>query len=67
VGVSGRQPSYFRERNNAAWLQRREGYQLAFKLAMEVFSLSKSFPEDERYSLTSQIRHSSCSVAAKDS
>jgi four helix bundle protein len=39
-------------------------YQLAFKLAMEVFTQSKSFPQDERYSLTSQIRRSSRSVAA---
>ena len=29
-------------------------YQLAYKLAMEVFTQSKSFPQDERYSLTSQ-------------
>jgi len=39
-------------------------YQLAYRLAMEVFRLSRSFPEDERYSLTSQIRRSSRSVAA---
>ncbi len=39
-------------------------YDLAFKLAMEIFRLSKSFPEEERYSLTSQIRRSSRSVAA---
>ena len=39
-------------------------YQLAYKLAMEIFSESKSFPENERYSLTSQIRRSSRSVAA---
>src|SRR5437764_1800585 len=39
-------------------------YQLAYKLAMEVFNLSKSFPRDERYSLTDQIRRSSRSVAA---
>jgi four helix bundle protein len=39
-------------------------YQLAYKLAMEVFTQSKSFPQDERYSLTSQIRGSSRSVAA---
>jgi four helix bundle protein len=39
-------------------------YQLAFKLAMEVFTQSKSFPQDERYALTSQIRRSSRSVAA---
>jgi four helix bundle protein len=39
-------------------------YQLAYKLAMEIFRQSKSFPQDERYSLTSQIRRSSRSVAA---
>ena len=39
-------------------------YQLAFKLAMDIFKLSKSFSEEERYSLTSQIRRSSRSVAA---
>ena len=39
-------------------------YQLAYKLAMEVFRASRTFPEDERYSLTSQIRRSSRSVAA---
>jgi len=31
-------------------------YQLAYKLAMEIFHLSKSFPRDEIYSLTDQIR-----------
>ncbi len=39
-------------------------YQLAYKLAMEVFSETKTFPHDERFSLTSQIRRSSRSVAA---
>src|SRR5947209_20481788 len=39
-------------------------YQLAYKLAMEIFNLSKVFPKDERYSLTDQIRRSSRSVAA---
>jgi len=39
-------------------------YQLALKLAMEIFHLSKSFPLDERFSLTDQIRRSSRSVAA---
>jgi four helix bundle protein len=38
--------------------------QLAFKLAMEIFNLSKEFPKEERYSLTDQIRRSSSSVAA---
>ena len=39
-------------------------YQLAYKLAMEIFNLSQQFPTDERYSLTDQIRRSSRSVAA---
>jgi four helix bundle protein len=39
-------------------------YQMAFRLAMEVFNLTKTFPQDERFSLTSQIRRSSRSVAA---
>src|SRR5205085_9837423 len=39
-------------------------YQLAYKLAMEIFRASKVFPQDERYSLTDQIRRSSRSVAA---
>jgi four helix bundle protein len=41
-----------------------EVYKLAFKCAMEIFELSKSFPKDEKYSLTDQIRRSSRSVAA---
>src|SRR5467141_353620 len=39
-------------------------YQLAFKLAMEIFHLSKGFPKEEKYSLTDQIRRASRSVAA---
>jgi len=39
-------------------------YQLSFSLAMEIFELSKTFPETERYALTSQIRNSSRSVCA---
>ena len=37
-------------------------YQRAYKLAMEIFALTKSFPDEERYALTSQIRRSSRSV-----
>ena len=39
-------------------------YQLAYTLAMEVFRLSRTFPREELYSLTDQIRRSSRSVAA---
>jgi four helix bundle protein len=38
-------------------------YQLAYKLAMEIFNESKTFSIEERYSLTDQIRRSSRSVA----
>lgn len=41
-----------------------EVYQVAFRVSMEIFRLSKSFPKDEMFSLTSQIRRSSRSVSA---
>ncbi len=39
-------------------------YQKAFKLAMDIFKLSKTFPKDEKYGLTIQIRKSSRSVCS---
>jgi four helix bundle protein len=39
-------------------------YQLVYGLAMRIFNETKTFPQDERYSMTSQIRRSSRSVAA---
>ncbi|MEM7530584.1 MAG: four helix bundle protein [Chloroflexota bacterium] len=39
-------------------------YNKALDVAMEVFEVSKSFPKEERYSLTDQIRRSSRSVCA---
>ncbi len=39
-------------------------YQKAYHLAMEVFTLSKLWPAEERFSLTDQIRRSSRSVCA---
>jgi four helix bundle protein len=39
-------------------------FQLSYSLAMEIFHLSKTFPREEVYSLTDQIRRSSRSVAA---
>lgn len=39
-------------------------YQMAYRLAMEIFEESKKFPKDERYSLIDQLRRSSRSVAA---
>jgi four helix bundle protein len=37
-------------------------YQKAYKLAMRIFQLTKRFPIEERFALTSQIRRSSRSV-----
>ena len=37
-------------------------YKKAFELAMEIFEISKTFPKEETYSLTDQIRRSSRSV-----
>lgn len=39
-------------------------YQMAFEVAMNIFHESRSFPIEERYSLTDQIRRSSRSVCA---
>jgi four helix bundle protein len=39
-------------------------YQAAFSVAMDIYKLSKSFPSEEKFSLTDQIRRSSRSVCA---
>jgi len=39
-------------------------YQKAYTLAMDIFEVSKSFPKEEKYSLTDQVRRSSRSVCA---
>ncbi len=39
-------------------------YQKAYRLAMGIFRISKSWPTEEKYSLTDQIRRSSRSVCA---
>jgi four helix bundle protein len=39
-----------------------EVYKTAYGLAMEIFELSKVFPAEEKFALTSQIRRSSRSV-----
>jgi four helix bundle protein len=41
-----------------------EVYRSLFDAAMEIFRISKSFPKEETYSLTDQIRRSSRSVCA---
>jgi four helix bundle protein len=37
-------------------------YKLAYEFAMEVFEITKKFPVEEKYALTSQIRRSSRSI-----
>jgi four helix bundle protein len=39
-------------------------YRIAFDAAMEIYTISKGFPSEEKYSLTDQIRRSSRSVCA---
>jgi four helix bundle protein len=39
-------------------------YQMSYESALEIFEISKSFPKEEKYSLTDQIRRSSRSVCA---
>ena len=39
-------------------------YQKAYKLAMMILEFTKSFPKEEKYSLTDQIRRSSRSVTS---
>ncbi|PHN02074.1 four helix bundle protein [Flavilitoribacter nigricans] len=41
-----------------------EVYQMAFKMAMNIFTITKSFPKEETYSMTDQLRRSSRSVCA---
>jgi four helix bundle protein len=41
-----------------------EVFQESFKAAVAIFEATKSFPKEERYSLTDQIRRSSRSVCA---
>lgn len=38
-------------------------YQVSYRLAMEIFEISNTFPKEEKYSLTDQIRRASRSVS----
>ena len=40
-------------------------YKLSRDLAKDIFQISKSFPKEETYSLTDQIRRSSRSIGAQ--
>lgn len=60
VRVPGRQPSGTAVKD----FHEQRVYQMAFEAAMEIYSLSKKWPPEERYSLTDQIRRASRSVCA---
>lgn len=51
--------------NYAEFFTDLEVYQLARQLSKQIFELSKSFPKEERYALTDQIRRSSRSIGAQ--
>jgi four helix bundle protein len=42
-----------------------EVYKLSRQLSQEIFEITKSFPKEETYSLTDQIRRSSRSIGAQ--
>ncbi|MBI9067293.1 MAG: four helix bundle protein [Salinivirgaceae bacterium] len=42
-----------------------EVYKVSRELALEIFIITKSFPKEEKYSLTDQIRRSSRSIGAQ--
>ena len=42
-----------------------EVYKISRMLAKDIFEISKSFPKEERYSLTDQVRRSSRSIGAQ--
>jgi len=39
-------------------------YNLSYEVAMEIFEMTRNFPKEEQYSLTSQMIQSSRSVSA---
>ena len=39
-------------------------YKIAYQLAMTIFDITKSFPKEETYALTDQIRRSSRAVCS---
>jgi hypothetical protein len=59
TGVSGQSTEEIMQIESAKDL---DVYKLANEFAMEIFEITKRFPSEERYALTSQIRRSSRSV-----
>ena len=51
-----------RQRKKIGSVRELKVYRVAFQAAMEVFEISKSFPKEETYSLTDQVRRASRAV-----
>ncbi|MBN2775334.1 MAG: four helix bundle protein [Prolixibacteraceae bacterium] len=51
--------------NHAASFKDLKTYRLSREISKEIYTITKSFPQDERFSLTDQIRRSSRSVGAQ--
>lgn len=62
--LSGRVSMSERNKNYVASVRGLNVYKKAFDAAMEIYCISKKFPQHEKYSLTDQIRRSSRSVCA---
>lgn len=65
--IGGQKKPYLRCRSEALPMQINSAkdlkvYQVAYELAMRVFEITKRFPPEERFALTSQMRRSSRSV-----
>ncbi len=52
------------EKNSYGGYRDLKTYQLAYQLALEIHEITKSFPKEEKYSLTDQMRRASRSVPA---
>jgi four helix bundle protein len=59
------QSQYYMELEYARSFRDLFAYRRAFLAAKRIFEFSKSFPEEEKYALTSQIRRSSRSIGAQ--
>ena len=53
-----------KQNNFARHVRELKLYQSAFNSAMEIFKITRTFPKEEKYSMTDQIRRSSRSVCS---
>lgn len=53
-----------REKRDIRHFRELDAYRVAFEAAMRIYQITKSFPNEERFSLVDQIRRSSRSVCS---